>query len=82
MHNHNKLGEYTQVFWKISTVLLANGKLADTEWNILYLNGFPHVLQQKFCECLLIVKQDVHPDDPYPMNDVTDIAKFLLTGSV
>ena len=36
---------------------------------------------KKICECLLIVKQDVHLDDPYPINDVTDVAKFLLTGS-
>ena len=47
MHNQDELGEYTQVFWKISVVLLANGKLADMERNILYLDRFPHVLQQK-----------------------------------
>ena len=62
-------------------VLLANGKLADMERNILYLDEFPCVLQQKIHECLLIIKQDVHLDDPYPMNDVMDVAKFLLTGS-
>ena len=48
---------------------------------MLYLNGFPTVLQQKIYECLLIVKQDLHPDDPYPMSKVTTAAKFLLTGS-
>ena len=51
------------------------------ERNILYFDGFSHVLQQKICEHLLIVKQDVHPDDPYPMNDVMDVAKFLLIRS-
>ena len=81
MRNQDELREYTWAFWKISAVLLANGKLADTQWNILYLDRFPHVLQQKIRECLLIIKQDVHPDDPYPMNDVMDVAKFLLTGS-
>jgi len=48
---------------------------------ILYLNGFPSVLQQKVWERLLITKQDVHLDDPYPMSDVIIIAQFLLTGS-
>ena len=47
MRNQDELGEYTQAFRKISVVLLANGKLADTERNILYLDRFPHVLQQK-----------------------------------
>jgi hypothetical protein len=48
---------------------------------MLYLNGFPSVLQQKIWQCLLIVKQDMHPDDPYLMDNVTTVAKFLLTGS-
>ena len=74
MHNQDELGEYTRAFRKISAVLLANGKLADTERNILYLDRFPRVLQQKIHECLLIVKQDVHPGDPYSMNDVVTLA--------
>jgi hypothetical protein len=46
---------------------------------MLYLNGFPLTLQQKIHQCLLIVKQDLHPDDLYPMDNVTTVAKFLLT---
>jgi hypothetical protein len=42
---------------------------------MLYLNGFPSTLQQKIHQCLLIVKQDLHLDDPYPMDNVTTVAK-------
>jgi hypothetical protein len=48
---------------------------------MIYLNGFPSTLQQKIRQRLLIVKPDLHPDDPYLMDNVTTVAKFLLTGS-
>jgi hypothetical protein len=81
MHSQDNLGEYTRAFLKISTGLIANKKLAKMERDMLYLNGFPSTLQQKIRQCLFIVKQDLYPDDPYPMDDVTTVAKFLLTGS-
>ena len=81
MQNRDKLGEYTRAFQKILVLLIANWKLAEMEHDILYLNRFPSVIQQKVWECLLITKQDVHPDDPYPMSDIITIIQFLLTGS-
>ena len=48
---------------------------------MLYLNRFPFVLQQKIQDHLLIIKQDLHLDDPYPMEEVITTAKFLLTRS-
>jgi len=80
MQNRDELGEYTQAFQKILALLIANQKLAEVERDMVYLNGFPSVLQQKVREWLLITKQDVHPDDPYPMSDVITVAQFLLTG--
>ena len=38
-------------------------------------------LQDCVCHRLAIVKPDVHPDDPYPMDDIIAVEKFLLTGS-
>ena len=49
--------------------------------NLLYLNRFPIALQQKIQEWLLIIRQDLHLDNPYLMAEVTTTAKFLLSGS-
>ncbi|KAF8430926.1 hypothetical protein L210DRAFT_3416995 [Boletus edulis BED1] len=81
MRNQDDLGEYTRALLKIAAALITNNKLITTERNMLYLNRFPHALQQKIREHLLIIKQDIHLDDPYPMDDVTMVAKFLLTRS-
>ena len=81
MRDQDNLGEYTQTFHKISAVLIANKKLAEMKQDMPYLNGFLTILQQKICECLLIIKQDLHPDDPYSTSKLTTAAKFLLTKS-
>jgi hypothetical protein len=81
MRSQDDLGEYMRAFLKISAVLIANKKVAEMERDMLYLNGFPSILQQKIWQHLLIVKQDLHPDDSYLMDNVTTVAKFLLTGS-
>ena len=47
MHSQDDLGEYTRMFHKISAVLIANKKLVEIECNMLYLNEFPSMLQQK-----------------------------------
>ena len=47
----------------------------------MFLAGFPMPLQDRICHMLAIVKLDVHPDDPYLMDNVIAAAKFLLTGS-
>ena len=47
----------------------------------MFLAGLPMPLQDHVCHRLDIVKLDVHPDDPYAMDDIIAAAKFLLTGS-
>ena len=81
MWNRDKLGEYTRAFQKILVLLSTNWKLAEVEHDMLYLNGFSSMLQQKIWKWLLITKQDIHLDNPYLMSDVITIAQFLLTGS-
>ena len=81
IHNQDDLGEYIRMFHKISAILIANKKLAEMKHDMLYLNGFLSALQQKIQECLLIVKQDLHSNNLYPMEEVTTAPKFLLTRS-
>ena len=47
----------------------------------MFLAGFPMPPQDHICHRLAIVKLDMHPDDPYLMDDVIAVAKLLLTGS-
>ena len=81
MHSQDDLGEYTRKFTKFAAILIANQKLSEMERNIMFLAGFSTPLQDCICHRLAIVKPDVHPDDPYLMDDVIAAAKFLLTGS-
>ena len=47
----------------------------------MFLAGFPTPLQDRVHHRLAIIKLDMHPDDPYLMDNVIAVAKFLLTGS-
>ena len=81
MHSQDNLGEYTRKFTKFAAILIANRKLSETEYDIMFLAGFPMPLQDCVRHRLAIIKPDVHPDDPYLMDDIIVAAKFLLTGS-
>ncbi|KIN97322.1 hypothetical protein M404DRAFT_32431 [Pisolithus tinctorius Marx 270] len=73
MWNQDDLGEYQQKFAKISALLIKTKKLAETEWDSMFLNGFPRAITD--------FHTDLHPDDPYLLAEVIKAAKFLLTGS-
>ena len=81
MCSQDDLGEYTREFTKFAVILIANQKLSEMEHNIMFLAGFPTPLQNRVHYRLAIVKLDMHPDDPYLMDDIIAAAKFLLTGS-
>ena len=81
MHSQDNLGEYTRKFTMFTVILIANQKLSEIEHNIMFLAGFPMPLQDCVHHRLAIIKLDVHLDDPYLMDNVIAVAKFLLTGS-
>ncbi|KIJ18242.1 hypothetical protein PAXINDRAFT_9323 [Paxillus involutus ATCC 200175] len=81
MRSQDELGEYLRKFMKISAPLIANKKLADTEQDVFFLDGFPRAIADWVHHHLSIIRADLHPDDAYPMEDVMDAAKFLLTGA-
>ena len=47
----------------------------------MFLAGLPTPLQDHVHHRLAIINLDVHPDNPYLMDDIIAAAKFLLTGS-
>ncbi|KIN96988.1 hypothetical protein M404DRAFT_32713 [Pisolithus tinctorius Marx 270] len=73
MRNQDDLGEYQQKFTKISALLIKTKKLAETEWDSMFVNGFPRAIAD--------LHTDLHPDNPYLLAEVVKAAKFLLTGS-
>ena len=81
MRSQEDLGKYRHKFTKISSHLVDTGKLSETEWNDLFLQGFPKEVEERIHHWLSITKFDLHLDDLYPMADVLTTAKFLLTGS-
>ena len=81
MHSQEDLGKYRCKFTKISSHLVDTRKLSETEWNNLFLRGFPKEVEERIHHRLSITKFDLHPDEPYPMVDVLTTVKFLLTGS-
>ncbi|KAI6142982.1 hypothetical protein BKA82DRAFT_163928 [Pisolithus tinctorius] len=44
MQNQDDLGEYQQKFTKISALLIKTKKLAETERDSMFLNGFPRAI--------------------------------------
>ena len=82
MHSLDDLGEYHQAFLCISTCLIANRCLSEAKHDTLFLSGFLDLVYDHLQHQLTIVKPDVHPDDPYTMEDILDAVKFLLSGSM
>ena len=82
MHSFEDLWGYTRTFHQVSASLIANTCLSEHKCNLFVLSSFPDSLKECLQHCLQIVNSDIHPEDPYPMADVTEMAKFLLTGSV
>ncbi|KAI9459548.1 hypothetical protein HD554DRAFT_2176945 [Boletus coccyginus] len=82
MHSLDDLGEYHRAFLHISPCLIANRRLSEPEHDPLFLIGFPDPVHDHLQHRLTIVKPDVHPDDPYVMEDILEAAKFLLSRSM
>ncbi|KIO13204.1 hypothetical protein M404DRAFT_122257, partial [Pisolithus tinctorius Marx 270] len=55
MRNQDDLGEYQWKFAKISALLIKTKKLAETEQDSMFLNGFPRAIADRICHRLSIV---------------------------
>ena len=81
MHTLEELGDYQRKFLKIARMLINNRKLSELDQDALFLTGLPVDIETQVRQQLLITKTAHHPSDPYPIDDIVDAAKFLLTGS-
>ena len=82
MCSQDNLGKYTRKLLKVSALLIMNKKITETEQDMFYISDFPTSIQDHIYHHLMIVKPDLHLNDPYPMDNVVAVVKFLLMGSV
>ena len=81
MRTLEDLGEYQRKFLKIARTLINNRKLSELDRDALFLTGLPVDIETQVRQRLLITKTAHHPSDPYPIDDIVDATKFLLTSS-
>ena len=81
MRTLEDLGKYQRKFLKIARTLINNRKLSELDRDVLFLTGLPVDIETQVRQRLLITKTAHHPSDPYPIDDIVDATKFLLTSS-
>ncbi|KAF8219698.1 hypothetical protein L208DRAFT_1338495, partial [Tricholoma matsutake] len=75
------LGMYYCVFYNITHFLQAKNRISEAEQSRAYVRGFQPGLWTQIARRLKLKFPDHYPDDPYPLNDIHDAAKFVLAGS-
>jgi hypothetical protein len=75
------LGKYLREFSLISSYLKRHGRIGQFGLDRLFIHGFGDATRRRIEHRLSIVEPDHHPDDPYPMDIVTNAAQFLLSGT-
>ncbi|KAF8237967.1 hypothetical protein L208DRAFT_1244671, partial [Tricholoma matsutake] len=77
----NNLGMYYRAFYNINHFLRAKNGILEAEQSRAYVRGFQPGLWTRIARRLKLKFPDHYPDDPYPLNDIHDAAKFVLAGS-
>ena len=78
--SQDELGEYYRKFKRISSYLVAHGRLWEKECGKEYLRGMPRPLRQGVRKRLAVKFLDVDPEDGYELSDVHDAAIFVIRG--
>jgi hypothetical protein len=81
IHDSNDLGVYYRAFYNITSFLLAKNRISEAEQSRAFVRGFQHVLWIRITHRLELKFPHHYPDDPYPLDDIHDAAKFVLAGS-
>ncbi|EPS96449.1 hypothetical protein FOMPIDRAFT_1089392, partial [Fomitopsis schrenkii] len=76
-----ELSSYYREFFTMTSYLIKNKRLSESEQSRLFVEGIRDPLWDQV-QLRLQIKYAAHyPDDPYPMNDVYEAAKFVLHGT-
>ena len=82
IRNITELSSYYREFFTITSYLIKQKRLSESEQSRLFVEGITQPLWDQVQLRLQIKLTDHYPDDPYPMNDVYEAAKFVLHGTL
>ena len=82
IRNITELSSYYRDFFTMTSYLIKQKRLSESEQSRLFVEGIIPPLWDQVQLRLQIKLADHYPDDPYPMNDVYDAAKFVLHGTL
>ena len=80
--NKEEFGDYHRRFLSIVGFLKSKGRMSDNEIKRAFVRGFPMSFWNKVLARLQIKKPDVHPDDPWDVDDVYSATEFVLHGTI
>ncbi|KLO04442.1 hypothetical protein SCHPADRAFT_947689 [Schizopora paradoxa] len=76
-----ELGEFHQVFLRVSTFLMSKQRLSKPEIQRLYHRAYSKELRKQIVLRLCTVDQNHHQDDPFEVEEVFKAANFFLFGT-
>ena len=81
IHCASELGTYFRAFYTITQFLRNRQRLSEAEQSRAFVRGFQPDLWSRILRRLELKTPDHYPDDPYPLNDIHEAAKFVLHGT-
>ena len=75
------LGVYHRAFLGITKYLIGRNRLSGDEQSRAFMRGFQPSLLVRVGRRLELKFPNHYPDDPYPINDILDAAKYVLHGT-
>jgi len=77
----NDLGMYYRSFFNITHFLRTKNRISEAEQSRAFVRGFQPALWTRIARRLELKHPDHYPDDPYPLDDMHEAARFVLAGT-
>jgi hypothetical protein len=79
--NANDLGMYYQSFFNITHFLRTKNRISEVEQSRAFICSFQPTLWTCIARRLELKHPDHYPDNPYPLDDMHEAARFVLAGT-
>jgi hypothetical protein len=77
----NDLGMYYWSFFNITHFLHTKNRISEAKQNMAFIRSFQPTLWTCIARRLKLEHPDHYPDDPYPLDDMHEVARFVLAGT-
>jgi hypothetical protein len=78
----NDLGMYYRSFFNITHFLRTKNRISEAEQSRAFVRSFQPALWTRIARCLELKHPDHYSDDPYPLDDMHEAARFVLAGTL